>query len=554
MKLTVDLGGSQPQSRNYPQSIAFLCCGLIIAASVASVAHATTGVKLNVWTTPDSAVAGVNNVSITGSGFPSETISPANVTISLASSCGGSPAATTTATSVKFIIGNSQRVNFVVPASLAQGTYFASISDSADPIPFVSANCSEVEVTHTNPVLSSCIPASSLGVLDQATPPSVTAYVPNGCWSCSSVGLEVVPLEPALSPPTSISTAGTVNSCAANSSTGEVVCVANNTDVYTIRGTQLKRKLTSASNASTSFSGGSCENCGVAIDALHNKAAISMGLSSSPQPSGSGIQYLDLATHKFASPVATTSRVSEDILIDPIRSLLLSPSEQGSYDLLQITSSGPVDYQNFITGGGQMDSSAEDCSTGLALSSSEDSSNVILADLNQAIFKPNSPNSWTAGKNNVAAKVVTLSGASFSAGTCGISVAQGSSHLAIVTGEFGGNSFAILKLPSKLGSGTPKLVDWAYVSSSVFPNEPDGNVFSAGLDPHTVTTYVSPTTGKAIALMSATPPPNCLALIHMTAVLHASRASDGHTVTSLPSGAISFAWTGQGPNCTKPLP
>src|SRR5262249_10903279 len=152
-------------------------------------------------------------------------------------------------------------------------------------------------------------------------------------------------------------------------------------------------------------------------------------------------------------------------------------------------------------------------------------------------------NSWTAGAGNSAASVITLAGTEFNEGTNGISVAQGSSHLAIVTGEFGGNSFAILQLPSTSGSGTPNLEDWAYVSSAVFPNEPDGNIFSAGNDPHTVTTYVSPNSGKATGLMASSPPPNCLAVIDMATVLGAPRATDGHTVTSLPPGSISFVWT-----------
>jgi hypothetical protein len=375
---------------------------------------------------------------------------------------------------------------------------------------------------------------------------------------CSNNGIQAVPLEPTSSPPTSIATEAIVNSCAANPATGEAICVADNTDVYTIKGTTLTNTLTSGSNGSAVFSGGSCQNCGVAIDGLNNKAAISMGLSSAA--SGTGIQYLDLGTNAFATPVPTINKVSEEISIDATRSLLLSASEEdsnaeGPYDLLQTPSSGPVDYENFISGAGEMDSSAEDCSTGIALASREGTSKVVLADLTQAIFMPNSPNFWTAGARNSGANVITLSGTAFNAGTSGISVAQGSSHLAIVTGEFGGNSFAILQLPAASGAGTPNLRDWAYVSTSVFPNEPDGGVFSAGFDPHTVTTYVSPNSGNATAVMAGyplgEPPPNCLAVIDMAAVLNAPRAEDGHSVTALPPDAISFVWTGQGPNCTQ---
>jgi hypothetical protein len=557
--VAMKLGGSRLLVKRDPRQLAILLPGVFVVAWAALASAAPTPVKLNAWTTPDNGVSGVNNVNITGSAFPSETITPGHVSISLATACKGKPAATTTATSIKTIIGTSSRVNFAVPGSLSKGTYFVSISDSADSVPITSNNCSQLSVTKTNPILSACVPSSSLGVLAPVKgPANVAAYVPNGCWGCgssSNSGILFVPLEPTpLASPTAITTAGVVNSCAANSTTGEVVCVANDTDVYTISGTTITNTLTSGSDGSVGFSGGSCHNCGVAIDGLHNKAAIAVGLSA--PSSRSGVQYLDLGTNAFAAPVPTINTVSEDISIDPTRQLLLSASERGSYDLLQTPSSGFVAYQNFISNGGVMDSSAEDCSTGIALASSEGSENVVMADLTQAHFTLNSPNFWTAGSDNAAANVVNLPGTVFSAGTCGISVAQGSSHLAVVTGEFGGNSFAILQLPSTSGSGKPNLVDWAYVSSSVFPTEPDGGIFSAGFDPHTVTTYVSPNSGKATAVMASSPFPavNCLAVIDMASVLGAPRAEDGHTVASLPSGAISFVWTGQGQNCTQASP
>src|SRR5690349_10351851 len=226
--------GSERSAKGSFRLLAFLFCELIVIGSMSSIGSAIAAVKLNVATTPDNGVAGVNNINLTGSGFPSGTITPGNVSISLASTCQGTAAATATAISVISIIGTSKRINFVVPSSLAKGTYFADISDSIDGI--VSTNCSQVSVTVTNPVLSACVPASSLGVLAPVTgPASVIAYVPNGCWGCSTTGIQAVPLEPTpLSPPTSIATANAVNSCAANPATSEAVCVANNTDVYTI--------------------------------------------------------------------------------------------------------------------------------------------------------------------------------------------------------------------------------------------------------------------------------------------------------------------------------
>jgi hypothetical protein len=186
------------------------------------------------------------------------------------------------------------------------------------------------------PQISSCKPTSSLTTLVQGT--KVTAYVPNGAWSNPNTGVQVVPLEPTPAAPSSIATPNAVNSCSSNPVTGETVCTANNTDVYLISDSTLNATLTSGATAATFFSGGACENCGVAINALTNTAVITVGLSTSP--SRSGLQFLDLATNTFSAPDAAVHEVSEDVSWDPGRNLILSPDEQGTYDLFQ-TSTAP---------------------------------------------------------------------------------------------------------------------------------------------------------------------------------------------------------------------
>jgi hypothetical protein len=302
--------------------------------------------------------------------------------------------------------------------------------------------------------------------------------------------------------------------------------VANNTDVYLITGTTVTNTLHSSANAFTRFSGGSCQNCGVAINALTNEAVIAMGLAASP--STSGLQFLNLNTNVFASPILATNEVSEDISIDPTRGFILSPNERSIYDLFSFTSGGAVsEFAMPITPFGVLDSAAEDCSTGIALSSSEGASNIIMADLTQAHFTAGSPGSWTAPN-----QTVNLPGAFFSAGTSGISVAQGTGHLGIVTGEFGGSSFAALQLPSTSGSGTPNLVDWAFVST--IPG------ISAGFDPHTVTAYTSPNNGKALGLMASGAPPTALAQIDLACVLALPRVAGTHTVSGSAMSCINI--------------
>jgi hypothetical protein len=499
-----------------------LVCFLLIPA-----AQAFGQVHLNTWTAPDNGVGGVDNVNINGTGYPAGTITPANVVVNWAAICGGPALATNFANSVKTIIGTARRINDNVP-NLATGLYFVSVSDGAiGDANFTSANCSQVNVTHTNPTLSACVPTSSLGIVAPPTGPApVKAVVPNGAWCCGGTGIQVVQLETGggpVVPPASIATDGdTINSCAGNPATGESVCVANNAHVYHLDTSNVPTVLTSGSDAATGFSGGSCQNCGVAVNALTNQAVIAMGHSGA---SGSALQTVDLATNTFGAPLSLFNHVSEDISIDPTRGYILSPNESNNYDIVQITSSTGAFTGEFghPTGTpGELDSAAEDCSTGIALSVGEFSNTVYLADLTQATFTPGTPGSWTAPQ--AAPSII----GSYSAGLSGVTVAPGSGHLAAVTGEFGGSSFSVLQLPSTSGSGTPSIIDYAYVTCI--------NNFSAGFDPHTVSAYTSPNDGKAYVVFAnwSSGVPASLAVVDMAGILARPRQADGHTVVGDP--------------------
>ena len=470
------------------------------------VSFAATTLHQNTASTPGSGVAGISFLNITASGFPSGPINPANVTIKLAPTC---PVGATgpvageadaTATSVKPILGSTDRVSFEVPSTLlsgepiATGTYMAQIVDTT--AGFAGGNCSIVMVTASTTSLNACLPTSSLGVVTGTT---VTAYVPNGWWGGSATGLTAVQIEGGAAT-TSITTPNVVNSCAGNPATGQVVCTGNNTDVYLISGSPpaLTNTLTSGLTGIASFSGGSCNNCGVAINALTNTAAINGGSSTSP--SGDGIQVLNLNTNSFQPVFNTVQPVSEDISIDPGRNLILSPNENNNYVLYSLNSAtGAItgELDNTISTGGEPDSAAEDCSTGIGLSSLEFTNTIYLANLAQATFSPGSPGSWTAPSLLF---LPTGSGSNFSAGISGISVAQGSSHLAIYTGEFGGAGFGILELPATQTSGNPSVVDYV---TGLLPPTPDGFVFQSGCDPHTVTAYTSPNNGLAYGVMAS---------------------------------------------------
>lgn len=496
-----------------------LGCALLIPAADAQV-------KLNVSTSPSTGVAGVDYVNITGSAFPvgHGTFPTASATVSFSLSCGGAVAATATPVSIINILGSSYRWHVQLPGALTTNTYFASVSGTtSDGTAYSSITCSQVAVTHTNTTLSACVPTSSLGIIAPVTGPApVKALVPNGCWECGAVGFEVVQLETGGGPvvaPVTIPTAGVINSCAGNPATGQGACVDNGTGVYLIDPTNTVTKLTSGANRFASFSGGTCENCGISMNALTNQAVINMGVSGGAN--GDGVQVLDLSTNTFQAPFAMSSRVSENTSIDPTRGYILSPNELSNYDILQFNSTTGAVTGEFLHSIAApsltLDSAGEDCATGIALSVGEFSNDVVLADLTQATFTPGAPGSWTGP---VAEQTII---GSYAAGLSGIAVAPGSSHLAVVTGEFGGSSFSVLKLPATSGTGTPSIVDYAYVQCLTG--------FSAGFDPHTLSAYTSPNDGKSYGVFAnwATSPPS-IYVADLAGILSAPRAADGHTV------------------------
>jgi len=329
--------------------------------------------------------------------------------------------------------------------------------------------------------------------------------------------------------PTQVVTANTVNSCSSNSETGETVCVANNTDVYLISGSTLSKTLTSGATGSQSFSGGICQNCGVVVDSSTNKALITLGLDTGGP---GGYQFLDLgASPSFETPIPAGGSTSEDASIDPIRHLVLSPNEQGNYQILDTTTSTAKVFNNNLTGSPFLDSAAEDCTTGIALSTDEGTSNLFIADLTQATFTPGTPGTWTTTASQLQ-NFPEFAG--FSAGTNGIAVAPGT-HLGVVTGEFGGNLEGVIQLPATSGSGVPAVVDWV---AFTVPNDPSGFPWSQGFDPHTVTAYVSPNNNKALGVLG-----NAnftfLAVIDLDGLLKAPRT--GHVVNDpLPPGLVTF--------------
>jgi hypothetical protein len=107
-----------------------LCAFVLLSGSLRL--GAVTNVTLNGLTSPTSADPNVTNVTVIGHGFPSGTIPPANVTVTLKpTTSGGGPSGATTATAVTVESGTTEYVTFKVPTSIDVSTatsYQVSIS------------------------------------------------------------------------------------------------------------------------------------------------------------------------------------------------------------------------------------------------------------------------------------------------------------------------------------------------------------------------------------------------------------------------------------------
>ena len=334
-----------------------------------------------------------------------------------------------------------------------------------------------------------------------------------------------------------------INSCASNSVTGQTVCTANNSDVYILKGTGLDpsvptNPLTDGGTGTLSFSGGEATTTGVAMDGVDNKALLSISLNGT-----GGFQFLDLATDTFEAPFATGDPggdISEDPLMDPVHHLIGSASEDNNFELINVANTtAPKLYENNLSSQatGELDSTSEDCSTGILLAPSEapsrpgsrsrTSRNAGTAP--EATFTSGTPGTWTAPE-----QFQTLAGSDLIAGASGSAVAQGT-HIGVVAGEFGGDGLTALALPTTSGTGAiPAIQNWVSCET--------GNGFSMGLDPHTLAAYQSPNGGDAIALMvndGATE----MVRIDLTAMLNATDVpATGNVCTSgtLPTSVESF--------------
>ena len=165
--------------------VRMLLCALVLFAGSLPLG-AVTNVTLNGLTSPTAADTNVTSVTVIGHGFPSGTIPPANVTVTLnPTTSGGGPTGTTTATAVTVESGTTEYVTFKVPTSVtvsAATSYQVSISGTTSTgNAFQSVNSSTLTVNA--PVAITTSSPLPMGVVSDSYSQTLTATGGSGTYA-----------------------------------------------------------------------------------------------------------------------------------------------------------------------------------------------------------------------------------------------------------------------------------------------------------------------------------------------------------------------------------
>jgi uncharacterized repeat protein (TIGR03803 family) len=157
------------------------CAGamLLTLNCISALLRAQSTVTLSPTASPETGEPGVTAIIVIGYGFPSGTIPPGNVTVTLqCSKAGGGPSGTTQAIAVQPLFGSTERVTFTIPASIALSqttAYLISIAGSTSTgATFSSGNATGLDITPVARV--SIDPKSGEGGAAQVT---ITGYHTN---------------------------------------------------------------------------------------------------------------------------------------------------------------------------------------------------------------------------------------------------------------------------------------------------------------------------------------------------------------------------------------
>jgi hypothetical protein len=279
------------------------------------------------------------------------------------------------------------------------------------------------------------------------------------------------------------------NATAANPTTQQVVTISyTSPEVQIIDGfnDRLVATLTSPVTQSTSFSGGSCVICGVAIDPTTNTAILD---------TSEGFLFLNLATQQFSSFVPGTV-AAENFGYNPNSQIILSPT-YGQFigpalQAINVRSNAVYAFSSPIDN--YLDSAAVDLNTNIAVVPDEYTGDQFLINMGQASF--------SAGGFSVPDTIVNTgftNCVTYDATNEWTMVSiESSSHLLFLGTEFG-DCAAVEPLPTTAISGappTPSFYDWGHM-----PSAPDGFGWDNGADPHGIAVFTSVVDGKAYGFL-----------------------------------------------------
>jgi hypothetical protein len=384
--------------------------------------------------------------------------------------------------------------------------------------------------------------SNAIGVLVNGT--DVGLFVPYSTDNSLKMGAVMKIIESAPGAPaskTAFFKAGFANSCATSPATSIAVCSAAFGSSYisrpTVTGQPLRAtkggyKVAGFKSGVTKlvhFTGGSCANCGTAIDDALG------GVSTAIVSTSRGYLPVQLSPFQI-QPILTTNgeAISGNFGYDPVNHRILSPNYQilnlkhfqtgtPHYQIIDVSGGAAFDLSDnnaFFnatgtcatnTGGTVQrdalpDAGAYDITTGIAYGtfrspadciSADTVEDIALFDMTQATFDTGTATWSTAGK-----QIQTLSEMNnLSNGITGIAVVPGQ-NLAIVADRFelsgGAGGFGALSLPTTSGSGIPAIQDWVQAE---MPNDPSGKRWAMSFEPNGLTAYTSPNSGNGMGVI-----------------------------------------------------
>ena len=340
----------------------------------------------------------------------------------------------------------------------------------------------------------------------------------------------------------SIDTSFTIDSCGADSRARRVACVGYNSSMLAIidvngfltDGAALSViEVDTDATGSEAFSGGSCLNCGVLIDAPAQSAIVS---------SSDGYRVFDytgtLQAEYLSDAEADPPRslATENFSFDPIRRLIISPEYETTNQYLWLinvstgnmyrwdrrlvssTSDEEEGLQSLadagITGAMVADSAAVDPTTGIVTIGDEYTQGLLMLNLETAVFDD------TTGIFSALNNAAVLDYPFSQYFTTGQAI-EPVSHLLFLEDEFG-SSMGVAQLPHAVSNQQPSLSRW--VGAQIPPPGdacPSVSRWSNVGDPHGLAIYTSNSSGKDPKGLLIDSTKRCAAVVSLQALLEA---------------------------------